>query len=220
MNDIAKQPEQPAIPAHEQVYRQVRDLLLFGEMPPGAPVTIQGLTEEVGAGMTPVREAIRRLTAEGALVFQGNRRVSVPRLDAGAVSELIHARVAIEPELTRRACATAGADDLATLRVIDDRLDASIAQGDVRGYLEQNYRFHLHLYGLAQAPILQELAEGLWLRFGPSLRVVCGRYGTQSLPDQHKAILAAMARGDALSAARAMEEDVRQGMEQILQTVE
>ncbi|MGY3438279.1 MULTISPECIES: GntR family transcriptional regulator [unclassified Marinovum] len=220
MNDIAKQPEQPMIPAHEQVYRQVRDLLLFGEMPPGAPVTIQGLTLEVGAGMTPVREAIRRLTAEGALVFQGNRRVSVPRLDAGAVSELIHARVAIEPELTRRACDTAGVGDLATLRMIDDRLDASIAQGDVRGYLEQNYRFHLHLYGLAQAPILQELAEGLWLRFGPSLRVVCGRYGTQSLPDQHKAILAAMARGDADSAACAMEEDVRQGMEQILQTVE
>lgn len=210
----------PSLPAHERVYRKLRGLLLFGEMPPGAPVTIQGLTNQLGAGMTPVREAIRRLTAEGALVFQGNRRVSVPVLDAGAVSELIHARVAIEPELTRRACAFATEEQVATLRAIDARLDLAIARGDVRGYLKHNYQFHLELYTLAQSPILQELAEGLWLRFGPSLRVICGRFGTQSLPDQHKALLAAMEQGDAEAAAHAMELDVRQGMEQILQTLE
>ncbi|MDO6730188.1 GntR family transcriptional regulator [Marinovum sp. 2_MG-2023] len=219
MTEIAKQPAETMLPVHEQVYRRVRDLLLFGELPPGAPVTIQGLTEGLDVGMTPVREAIRRLTAEGALSFQGNRRVSVPVLDAGAISELIHARVAIEPELTRRACLVATSGDIAALAAIDDRLDLAISQGDVRGYLEQNYRFHLHLYGLAQAPILQELAEGLWLRFGPSLRVVCGRYGTQNLPDQHKAILTAMAQGDASAAAKAMEEDVRQGIAQILETL-
>lgn len=220
MEQPLKDAPQTSLPAHEQVYRQMRGMLLFGDMPPGAPVTIQGLTQQLGAGMTPVREAIRRLTAEGALVFQGNRRVSVPVLDSGAVSELIHARVAVEPELTRRACAHVGATQLARLRAIDSRLDAAIAGGDVRGYLKHNYHFHLELYALAGAPILQQLAEGLWLRFGPSLRVVCGRFGTQSLPDQHKLILAALASNDATAAARAMEEDVRQGMDQILQAVE
>ncbi|MDD9746498.1 MULTISPECIES: GntR family transcriptional regulator [Marinovum] len=220
MNQIDTQPDKPGLPAHERVYRQLRALLLFGEMPPGAPITIQGLTARLDAGMTPVREAIRRLTAEGALTFQGNRRVCVPRLDAGALSELIHARVAIEPELARRACGFATAEDIADLRAIDDRLDAAIDSGDVRGYLEENYRFHAGLNALAGAPILLDLAEGLWLRFGPSLRVVCGRYGTQSLPDQHKAILAALAAGDTEAVARAMEDDVRQGMEHIQQSVE
>ncbi len=220
MNQTPLQPDAPGLPAHERVYRQLRALLLFGEMPPGAPITIQGLTERLEAGMTPVREAIRRLTAEGALDFQGNRRISVPRRDAAAVCELIHARVAIEPELARRACGHATAEDIANLRAIDDRLDAAIDSGDVRGYLEENYRFHARLNGLAQAPILRDLADGLWLRFGPSLRVVCGRYGTQSLPDQHKAILAALAAGDTARVAAAMEDDVRQGMEHILQSVE
>lgn len=219
MTESAKQAGQSRLPAHEQVYRELRSLVLFGEMPPGAPVTIQGLTERLGAGMTPVREALRRLIAEGALSFQGNRRVSVPVLDRGAVDELIHARVAIEPELTRRACRLATEDSIATLRGIDDRLDTAIARGDVRGYLEQNYRFHQMLYDLAAAPILQDLADGLWLRFGPSLRVVCGRFGTQSLPDQHKAILAALQSWDAEAAAEGMERDVRQGMEQIAQTI-
>ena len=43
MNQIDTQPDKPGLPAHERVYRQLRALLLFGEMPPGAPITIQGL---------------------------------------------------------------------------------------------------------------------------------------------------------------------------------
>lgn len=208
-----------SLPTHEKAYRRLRALILFGEMPPGAPVTIQGLTEQLDIGMTPAREAIRRLTAEGALHFQGNRRVIVPRLDKNAVGELVHARLAIEPELTRRACELINKAEVLRLREIDHQLDQAISDGDVRGYLEQNYRFHSLLYTYAAAPILQELAEGLWLRFGPSLRVICGRFGTQSLPDKHKAMLAALELGDAEDAAIAMAEDVRQGMVQIGQAM-
>ena len=68
------------IPSHEVTYARLRDMILYGHLAPGAPVTIQGLIADLGAGMTPVREAIRRLTAEGALLPQGNRRVSVPQM--------------------------------------------------------------------------------------------------------------------------------------------
>ena len=74
-----KGPSDPVrLPAHELVYRDIRDQILFGEFEPGQPVTIQGLTDALGVGMTPVREALRRLTAEGALEFLGNRRIAVP----------------------------------------------------------------------------------------------------------------------------------------------
>ena len=62
-------------PEHQAIYHQIRDLILFGILVPGQAVTIQGLVDLIGAGMTPVREAIRRLTAEGALEIGGNRRV-------------------------------------------------------------------------------------------------------------------------------------------------
>ena len=65
------------IPEHEAIYLRVRDAIMFGELVPGQSVTIQGLTETIGAGMTPVREAIRRLTSEGALLALGNRRIEV-----------------------------------------------------------------------------------------------------------------------------------------------
>ncbi|MDW3117976.1 GntR family transcriptional regulator [uncultured Roseovarius sp.] len=206
------------LPAHEVIYRQLRDLVLYGDLAPGQAVTIQGLTERLGAGMTPVREAIRRLIAEGALEFQGNRRVSVPLLSADNISELILARQWLDPHLSLRATERATPDDLDELTALDEALDRSISAGDLRGYLELNYRFHKRLYELAEAPILADLADGLWLRFGPSLRVVCGRLGTQNLPDKHKDLLEAMRAKDAEGAARAIREDVIQGMEQVRQS--
>lgn len=206
-------------PAHEVIYRQLRDLVLFGDLAPGEAVTIQGLSERLAAGMTPVREAIRRLTAEGALEFRGNRRVSVPLLSAAHISELIVARQWLDPHLAMRATERAGAEDLLALAALDLDLDRAILRGDLRAYLELNYRFHKRVYDIAAAPILAELADGLWLRFGPSLRVVCGRMGTQSLPDKHKAMLVAMRAGDAVAAAAAIREDVMQGMEQVRQSL-
>ena len=203
------------IPAHELIYRQLRELILFGELAPGQAVTIQGVCENLSAGMTPVREAIRRLTAEGALEAMGNRRVVVPHLTVDHVNELIFARQAIEPQLVVRATEHATDEAIDALIEIDARLDDAIERGDLRNYLEQNYRFHARLYAMAESPILASVADGLWLRFGPSLRVVCGRVGTQNLPDQHRQALDAIRAGDAQAAAHAMREDVIQGMEQV-----
>ena len=200
-------------PAHEQVYRTLRSQILFGELVPGQPVTIQGLTESLGVGMTPVREAIRRLISDGALIFQGNRRVSVPLLSAADVEQMIFARNAVESELSRRAAHRMTSADIDQLEQIDQRLDRMIADGDVSGYLRLNHAFHEKLYDHANAPILKDLAERLWLRFGPSLRVVCGRFGTQSLPDRHKDIIGALRAGDAEKVAKATTQDIEQGME-------
>ena len=89
MKDDINMTNESKLPAHEIVYRKLRDLVLFGEIAPGQAVTIQGLTDQLDAGMTPVREAIRRLISEGALDFQGNRRVCVPNLSVQNVNELI-----------------------------------------------------------------------------------------------------------------------------------
>ena len=200
-------------PAHEQVYHVLRSQILFGEMVPGQPVTIQGLTDSLGAGMTPVREAIRRLISDGALVFQGNRRVSVPILSKGDIEQLIFARKVIESELSRRAGGLMTPKQIDALEDIDRRVDECISAGDVGGYLLNNYAFHTTIYSHADAPVLCDLAERLWLRFGPSLRVVCGRFGTHSLPDRHKDIVECLRNKDAAGVGRAMAHDVEQGME-------
>lgn len=206
-------------PAHEQVYRDLRDSILFGVFKPGEALTIQGLVERLEVGMTPVREALRRLTAEGALLALGNRRIMVPELDLSAVEELIEARLALEPMLAKRAATRITQTDIDSLADIDERLDRAIDRGDVSLYLRENHAFHEALNSLAEAPILTSIVEGLWLRFGPSLRIVCGQSGTKNLPDRHKELLAALRAGDTDGAVQAMREDVVQGMNLIRQSL-
>lgn len=216
MKNLRDADESPRkVPSHEVTYCRLRDMILFGQLAPGQPVTIQGLTATLEAGMTPVREAIRKLTAEGALELQGNRRVSVPQLTLSQLDELAFARLTIEPKLARMAAGNLSAGDVASLARIDTDINDAIATGDVHRYLLNNFRFHFTLYDRAGAPILLSLAQMLWLRFGPSLRVVCGRYGTSSLPDRHDEAISAMRAGDAAGVARAVEADIAQGIEQI-----
>ncbi len=211
------------LPAHQIAYARLRDMVLFGELAPGAAVTIEGLVARLDLGMTPVREAIRRLIAEGALQMQGNRRVCVPRLDAAALEDLGYARCAIETRLARQALAHCDATGIEALREIDRQLDQAIASGDIPAYLRSNHAFHFALYARARSEVLEALAASLWLRFGPSLRVVClGQGGARGAhggalhqPDNHKAALDALAAGDAAALAEALEADIAQGVENI-----
>jgi DNA-binding GntR family transcriptional regulator len=207
------------VPTHEVTYGRLRDMVLYGLLEPGQPVTIQGLIAELGAGMTPVREAIRRLTAEGALVLQGNRRVVVPRLTVSALDQMAFVRLAVEPHLAALALPGLTAERIARLAAVDSGIDRSILEGDVPGYLAGNHRFHFTLYAASGAPVLEDIARSLWLRFGPSLRVVAGRYGAGRLPDRHGEALAAMRAGDAAGLARAIREDIAQGVEQVRQAL-
>lgn len=198
------------IPSHEQTYDRMRDMVLFGALVPGQAVTIQGLCETLGAGMTPVREAIRRLSAEGALEAQGNRRISVPRLTPAELDEIAHARLSIEPRLAELAALRLDGRAVAQLAAIDAALDAAIAAGDVPGYLRENHRFHFALYEASGADVLTRLARMLWLRIAPSLRVVCA--GAPGMPDRHRDALAALEARDAARLSLAIRADIAEGM--------
>jgi len=199
------------LPTHELVYRQIREMILFGEFAPGQAVTIHGLVDNLGAGVTPVREALRRLTAEGALEFQGNRRICLPVLTPSLLDEIVFARNEIEPHLAFLATNQMKTADIDRLQAIDAALNTAIARGDVRGYLQYNCKFHDALYAHSGARILISITNTLWLRVGPSLRVVCGRFGTANLPDKHNEALAALRAGNARGVADAIAQDLQQG---------
>lgn len=213
---VASEPQQPA---HQIAYARLRAMVLFGDLPPGAAVTIEGLVATLGLGMTPVREAIRRLIAERALTLLGNRRVCVPHLDDTALTDLGYAREAVEVPLALRALRAADAELITDLHNLDARLDAAIRAGDIPAYLRLNHDFHFHLYARAGSDVLEGLAALLWLRIGPSLRVAChGPEGADVAlhePDHHKRALAALAARDAVALEAAIRDDIAQGVANI-----
>ena len=207
------------VPSHEVTYCRLRDMILFGQLTPGQPVTIQGLTEELDAGMTPVREAIRRLTAEGALLPQGNRRVAVPQLSAEMLEQVAFARLAIEPKLAELAGPRLTLAQIDRLDAIDAAVNRAIEGGKLPDYLAANHAFHFALYEVAEAPVLIDLARSLWLRAGPSLRAVIDRYGRDAAPDLHREALAAMRAGDATALSDAIRRDIQQGIDHVRQAL-
>ncbi|WP_066709837.1 GntR family transcriptional regulator [Celeribacter ethanolicus] len=202
-------------PAHLRTYRGIRELILSGDLVPGEPVTIKGLTDRLGAGMTPVREAIRRLTSEGALIFHGNRRVTVPALTLSEVDDLIFARLALEPELARRGAERMTEEGIEALVAVDREIDVAMGQGDMRGYMIYNHRFHMQLYAPGRSEVISPIIDALWLRCGPALRVMCTRFGNQNLPDMHRVAIEALKRHDSQGVAEAVRRDILQGMENI-----
>ncbi|WP_292251639.1 GntR family transcriptional regulator [Marivivens sp.] len=207
--------EMPKEPAHQRVYRRLRDMILCGEMEPGQAVTIQGLVAELDAGMTPVREAIRRLTSEHALEFKDNRRVGLPVLNRAEIDEISFARLALEPQLAMWAAAKITPEQIDQLAAIDEDLNRAIDRGDIQTYLIQNYRFHSTLYAASQAATVIALVDALWLRLGPSLRVMRGRFGTASLDDRHAVAVEALRVGDIPAVGDAIRLDIEQGFNQI-----
>ncbi len=207
------------LPEHQSIYREIRGMILFGVLVPGQAVTIQGLTELIGAGMTPVREAIRRLTAEGALIAGGNRRVTVPLMTRERLAEIEFARLTVEPRLTELAAELMTDDCITELAALDEHVDAAIESGSVERYLEYNYRFHFRLYDQASSTVLSKIAQSLWLQVGPSLRIVCGRFGTANLPDKHDETLNALREGNPEHASQAIADDIRQGLGQVRLTL-
>ena len=203
------------VPTHEVTYTTLRDMVLTGGLAPGQAVTIQGLIRDLDAGMTPVREAIRRLTAEGALQLHGNRRVSVPNLTPALLDQIAFARLTIEPKLAELAAPHLMAAQITRLEEIDEEINRAMAVNDIPGYLTGNHRFHFTLYEASKAAVLIDIAQSLWLRFGPSLRVVVGRYQSGRMPDRHSEALAILRSGNGPALARIIQSDIQQGIDQV-----
>jgi len=213
-------PSTAPLPTHEVIYRKARDLILFGELAPGEAVTINGMVERLDAGITPAREAIRRLTAEGALRASDNRRLVVPELTMPQLQELTYARTGIEPQIARLAAVGMEAADIDVLEEIDGQINAALAAGDIRGYLRHNHAFHWTLYAHSEAEILLATAAAHWLRVGPSLRGMVEQNRTSPLPDMHAVAIAALRDEDYEAVGEAIHNDILQGHSNIAQSLE
>ncbi len=197
---------------HENVYRGLRNRILFGGFLPGSAVTLRGLAEDMGVSPMPIREAVRRLIAERALKMQDNRRVLVPPMTPDSFEQIVFARKTLEPELAARAMDRISPADIRRIAAHDKAVDRAMAMSDVSGYMESNYRFHFAIYEKAGAETLMALVESIWLQFGPFMRMAYNRWGTSDLEDQHQAALAALQHKDRKALRAAIAADVSQGM--------
>lgn len=198
--------------AHDRVYRSLRARIMHGDIAPGHALTLRGIGKEFGVSMTPARESVRRLVAEGALSLSSSGRVSTPELSNERIEELAALRALIEVELASRALPRAHIALIDRLQMINSNIAENITSRDAVGYIRTNLEFHRTLYLRAQAPAMLAMAETVWLQLGPTMRSLYGRLRRTEAPHFHRLIIAALKAGDEPGLRLAVRSDVTQGL--------
>lgn len=209
---MLSRPNDPPIAAHDRVYRTLRSRIMHGEIEPAVALTLRGIGKDFEVSMTPAREAVRRLVAEGALTLSSSGRVSTPELTNERIEELAALRALIETELATRALPRAHLALIERLTAINSTVSEAVAKGDAVAYIRRNLEFHRTLYLRAQAPAMLAMAETVWLQLGPTMRKLYGRMRQGTPPESHRQILAALRAGDEPGLRIAVRTDVTKGL--------
>lgn len=200
------------IAAHEKIYRALRGRILHGEIAPGTPMTLRAIGREFGASMTPAREALRRLVAEGGLAMSASGRVLTPELKNERIEELASLRALLEPELASRALPRAHMALIERLEAINVKIGQAAARQAATDYIRINLEFHRTLYLRAQAPAMLALTETVWLQLGPTMGALYARLRRSEPPQYHRLIIAALKAGDEPGLRLAVRSDVTHGL--------
>lgn len=203
--------------ANDLIYRRLRSKIMYGEVKPGLAMTLRGIGKEFGVSMTPAREAVRRLVAEGALSLSSSGRISTPELSNDRIEELASIRALLEPELAARALPRAHLALIDRLQTINANIAQVIARHDAPGYIRANLEFHRTLYLRAQAPAMLAMAETVWLQMGPTMCDLYARLNRTATPQHHKLIVAALKAGDEPGLRLAVRADVSNGLRMLAQ---
>jgi DNA-binding GntR family transcriptional regulator len=150
--------------ATERAYSIVRDGILLGTYAAGSRLTEQEVVQASGVSRTPVREALRRLHAEGLVNFEPNRGAVVALFELEDAEEIFELRALLEPISARRAAERAPPATLAELRSLAERQLAESMRREP-GHLvrigELNDQFHRLIQTAAESPRLAKTSAGL-----------------------------------------------------------
>jgi DNA-binding GntR family transcriptional regulator len=193
----------------EQLYQNIRAGLFSGRFQPGERLKIRDLAAEWGTSSMPVRAALQRLVAEGALEGEAQRSVRVPAMTRERFEQLLPVRINLEGLAVELAAARISPAELDSLQGCIERMHVALRERDVQAYLRDNSQFHLTLYKACDNPVLLRLIESLWLQVGPFFhRLFTEADLSLRLNDFHGDCLKALLAGDGKAARAAIEQDL------------
>ncbi|WP_180901164.1 GntR family transcriptional regulator [Martelella soudanensis] len=202
------------------VHQRLCDLILQGEIAPGESVTVASIAKALNVSPMPVREAISRLMALGALTVVSGRSIGVPLLGAGQLEDLRRVRSEIEASAVTWAVANRTPEFEAKLEALLERMEDAEAKGQVRDFIHRNYEFHFAIYAQAGSALMLEIIGTLWLRINPQFHLLQRHGHYKASNRQHRALLQRICAGDADGAVSALREDIDSAYEVLLKTLE
>ncbi|RWD68073.1 MAG: GntR family transcriptional regulator [Mesorhizobium sp.] len=205
------------------VYEAIFAQLMSLRIPPGSRITVDNLVREFDVSHTPIREALGRLEGEGLVVkthLIGYR--AAPQITRRRFDELYELRLLLEPAAAAKATATLDEERLAILREAAGVMARGVGRDErlrYSNFARQDAIFHDKIMEFAQNELIRETLSHQHTHFH-IFRLMYHSRVTEEALDEHEAILAAFAAGDAGAAGKAMGVHIENSRDRLLPAFE
>lgn len=198
----------------EYVADFLREGILSGTIPRGMRLKQADLAQELGLSITPIREALKLLAAEGYVLGATHRGALVAPFDVAGAAEVIELRSLLETRLTVHAMRKMTLGEMEQLQRLSQDFDRAFETGDRNGARASNYRFHRFLYGLADQPLSYQFVQVLWAKYPfDIINQIGGRVGRACT--EHARIIDAVVSRNEEAAAAATRQHIQAGWDEL-----
>ncbi|MDB5725497.1 MAG: Transcriptional regulator [Novosphingobium sp.] len=198
----------------EQVADFLREGIIAGRFARGARLKQQEIATLLNTSITPVREALKLLEAEGYITGDSFKGAVVAPFDIDASSEVLALRILLETQLVRGAVERATTADIAELRVLAAEFATAFDAGDNETARAANYRLHNRMFEIARMPQTLHFVQILWARYPFDLiNKLEGRVSRAAA--EHDDLLQAFITGDVSAAMLATRQHIEAGWHEL-----
>ena len=191
------QTKRTGLTKQERVYRAIRERILSGAYGPGFRVVIDALAEEFKVSALPVREAIRRLEAEGLVIYRPNAGAQVAPADPGLFYEEMAVLAVLEGYATSLAAPSLGDEEIGRLTEINESMVEAMGRLDSLTFGRLNQEFHALIYKRCPNAALVDRLIDVGRRLDAIRRTVFVQipYRGAASVSEHRELIALLARG-------------------------
>lgn len=200
-------PNLGAVPsASETISKYLRGAIIAGQLQEDEPIRQDEIAQLFNVSKIPVREALKRLEAEGLVQFVRNRGAVVTRIAEPELAQIFEVRVMLEGQVMRLAVPNMTPELLDKAEAICDEF---LEEGNASRWSELNWKFHCCLYEAAQRPFLLNLIRSMHDKLERYLRVqMTIESGKERAHEEHREIVEVCRKGDAELAAKIVEKHI------------
>lgn len=204
---VSSERERDSASAELAAYDYLLGRIRRGDLKPGARLRPEEIANEIGMSRMPVREAFRRLDAEGLLTIRPNRGAVVADFTADQILELFEMRSVLEGLAIRQAVSNVNGTNIEDLRDLLFRMDRG--RHDCDQWLKRHWDFHEYLCKLSNRPRLVREIEKLHVMLEPQMRFYFVNVKKPTgVVQQHQNLIDVLVAGDADRAESVMREHV------------
>ena len=199
----------------DDIARYIRRRIFDGTYRAGSFIRLEQLATELGVSITPVREALFNLHADGLLTQQPRRGFAVRVLTARDIADVSSVQAFVGGELAARAALNITGEQIARLREIQSDLEDAYAKAEGERAVRLNHEFHRAVNVVADSATLTHVMAGV-TRYAPeSMFPAVEGWANQSIR-HHRRIIAALASGDAERSRSTMADHLTVGVTALL----